>query len=995
MNPMSRMKIAVKLPLIMIAMTLATVLATALFGFREAARDMRGQTVEQLKMLASARADVAEILHDSFVSELRMQAGGQLALGAMRSLQMGYASLTNAPAVLVQTYVTGNPNAESGRERFIGPENGNDFDVAHRRYHGILDDLRNTLQLYDIFLIDVDGNVIYSVYKEADFAQNVLSSPLSDTGLGKVFRAAVTLRPGDDPAEVDFSKYAPSGNRPSAFLGSPVYDETGAMLGVMVYQVSAAAMEQAVSDVQGIGEQGTVYIVGSDQLLRAEARDDIARAVLSQRIDNPAVAGALDGQSATYEYTGSGGYPVMAHSQPVALFGSTWALVAEGARDELLAATATMKRHFLIIAVVTCIVATGFSIVLARSISAPLARVSGAMGHIAEGHYDTHVPETTRGDEIGGMSRQLDAFRNALDEADAIGREAAFKSAGFENASSAMLMVDSDFNVTFLNTAMIKLFDEKAEDFRKLTGGLGARELIGINMDRFHALPDRVRQVVTRPGALPMRTVVKIGTTFFSLMISAVHDRSGKQAGMVIEWKNETKSLRDSTIIAALDTNSVRIEVRQDGRLGWVNSFVCRRTGRKVEELLNLDADSLITLRPNGNERMRKVSDIVRSRETVSCEAVFRLNSLEMRIDATLSPMDDPQGKPAGLVLVGNDVTEERSTLEAANAERARTEREQAQVVESLRQGLTRLSEGDLTTRIETEFAPQYEQLRQDFNGATQRLEAAIGSIAESAGAIRSDTSGISSASQSLSKRTETQAATLEETAAALDNLTGSVRTAAEGATNAALMVRETRSNVETSGGVVHEAVGAMGEIEKFSNEISSISGVIDEIAFQTNLLALNAGVEAARAGEAGRGFAVVASEVRALARRSSDAAREINSLISSSGTQIKRGVTLVSKAGEVLTKMLESVSNISGSVESIAQSATDQSRGLQEINSAVNQLDRVTQQNAAMFEQTTAASLALAEEAEALTRAMSQFTTAQTRATSSQAAAAPMRAAS
>ena len=177
-----------------------------------------------------------------------------------------------------------------------------------------------------------------------------------------------------------------------------------------------------------------------------------------------------------------------------------------------------------------------------------------------------------------------------------------------------------------------------------------------------------------------------------------------------------------------------------------------------------------------------------------------------------------------------------------------------------------------------------------------------------------------------------------------------------------------------------------MSEIEESSKQISKITGVIDDIAFQTNLLALNAGVEAARAGEAGRGFAVVASEVRALAQRSSDAAREINELISASGGQVKRGVDLVDQAGVALVDIVETVSEINAKVSEIAISAREQSSGLAEINEAVNQLDQVTQQNAAMFEQTTAASHALTREAEALTQTMGQFDIGQSAGEANQA---------
>jgi methyl-accepting chemotaxis protein len=334
----------------------------------------------------------------------------------------------------------------------------------------------------------------------------------------------------------------------------------------------------------------------------------------------------------------------------------------------------------------------------------------------------------------------------------------------------------------------------------------------------------------------------------------------------------------------------------------------------------------------------------------------------------------DRTGKVSRFVFIATDVSATQIEIQRAEELRKITEEQQSAVVDGLRVGLTQLSKGDLTFSIEKEFAQEYEQLRSDFNGAIDSLRAAMSSVVDNSDMIRGETNEISKAADDLSRRTETQAATLEETAAALDEMTSSVTSAADGAGMARQMVTEARDNAEASGEVVREAVEAMSEIASSSKQISKITSVIDDIAFQTNLLALNAGVEAARAGDAGRGFAVVATEVRDLAQRSSDAAREINTLISASEGHVKRGVDLVDQTGDALRGIFDRVSEISTQVGEIAVSAEEQSRGLAEINTAVNQLDQVTQQNAAMFEETTAASHALTSEAENLTNTMAQF---------------------
>lgn len=324
--------------------------------------------------------------------------------------------------------------------------------------------------------------------------------------------------------------------------------------------------------------------------------------------------------------------------------------------------------------------------------------------------------------------------------------------------------------------------------------------------------------------------------------------------------------------------------------------------------------------------------------------------------------------------------------LEAAEAARKRAEaevleQERASVVGSVGAGMAALAAGDLTYRMPDDLAPEYRQLRQDFNAALDRMEETISTVAATTGAIGSSAQEMAEASDDLSRRTEQQAAGLEETAAALDEITATVKTTADGARQASATVADARGEAQRSGEVVGRAIQAMGYIEDSSRQIGQIIGVIDEIAFQTNLLALNAGVEAARAGEAGRGFAVVASEVRALAQRSAEAAREIKALISVSSQQVGEGVSLVGETGQALQSIVGKVAEIDSIISAISASANEQAVGLAQVNVAVNQMDQVVQQNAAMVEESTAASHALKGETADLVRLVGTFQTSSSRA--------------
>jgi methyl-accepting chemotaxis protein len=309
-----------------------------------------------------------------------------------------------------------------------------------------------------------------------------------------------------------------------------------------------------------------------------------------------------------------------------------------------------------------------------------------------------------------------------------------------------------------------------------------------------------------------------------------------------------------------------------------------------------------------------------------------------------------------------------------AEGEREENANLQSRIVASLAAGLSELSAGNLSHRIQADFPGEYAKLKIDFNKALASLEETVRAVNAAVDTIGSGTGEIASSALDLSRRTEQQAASLEETAAALNQLTAQVHSSAENASSAASTVNLACDDAEKSGEVVQKAVASMQGIAQSSQEISRIIGVIDEIAFQTNLLALNAGVEAARAGEAGKGFAVVAQEVRELAQRSANAAKEIKTLIHTSTTQVGEGVDLVGRAGDALQKIAVQVMQINGLIRQISSSAAEQATGLKEVNAAVNQMDQVTQQNAAMVEEATAASAALSSEADTLKSLVARF---------------------
>ena len=390
------------------------------------------------------------------------------------------------------------------------------------------------------------------------------------------------------------------------------------------------------------------------------------------------------------------------------------------------------------------------------------------------------------------------------------------------------------------------------------------------------------------------------------------------------------------------------------GMLWTVRRGVIRPLARMTGAMAGL-ADGHLDAEVPGRGRKDEIGEMAQAVE------VFKQNALRAR----------------ALEHEQSHAREQRAAEDAGireRAEHAASTEASTLVVGSIGAGLERLAERDLTYRVTTALPTDYEPLRGNLNSATETMHAAIGEIICSTQSIRISAGEVSQAADDLSRRTEQQAASLEEAAAALDQITATVKQTAGNATAARDAIVTATKNAEHAGAVVTDAVAAMGEIERSSQQIGQIIGVIDEIAFQTSLLALNAGVEAARAGDAGRGFAVVASEVRGLAQRSAEAAKEIKVLVSTSSKHITSGVKLVHETGTELHRIVEQVAGVVDTITQIAAASHEQAGGLAEVNIAVNEMDKVTQQNAAMVEQSTAASRALLGETEKLTRLSGRF---------------------
>ncbi len=633
---------------------------------------------------------------------------------------------------------------------------------------------------------------------------------------------------------------------------------------------------------------------------------------------------------------------------------------------------------------VTLVIGGGFAVGIGNIIGKPVRRIVDATSRLAGGDTNAEIEGDDRKDEVGALARALHTFRTAMIEraADQVTRDVEM-----ETGPVAVL------NVISREQAIIEFKPDGTvitanENFQAALG-YGLNEITGKHHSMF-CDPDYTRTVEYRAfwdklgrgqfDAGKYKRIAKGGNEIWiQASYNPIVDRSGKVVKVVkfaIDITAQEVAAQEARgTIEALGREQAVIEFKPDGTVVTANANFQSALGYSLGEIVGKHHSIFVDPDYTRTSEYRAFWDKL-ARGDFDSGKYKRIGKggREIWIQASYNPIKDLNGRVVKVVKFATDITESEVAARAAEKERAARAEEQALVVRGLAEGLGRLAEGDLVARISNAFPGEYEKLRSDFNDAMGTIQDAMKTIVTNSGGIRTGAGEISQAADDLSRRTEQQAASLEETAAALDEITATVRKTAESAKQAGSVVAATRTDAEASGQVVRETVSAMAEIEKSSKQVTQIIGVIDEIAFQTNLLALNAGVEAARAGEAGRGFAVVASEVRALAQRSSEAAKEIKGLISASSQQVEAGVDLVHATGKSLEKIVGRVAEINALMSEISASAQEQSTALAEVNTAINQMDQVTQQNAAMVEESTAASHTLAKEAEELSKLVANF---------------------
>lgn len=632
-------------------------------------------------------------------------------------------------------------------------------------------------------------------------------------------------------------------------------------------------------------------------------------------------------------------------------------------------------------------------------------------GEITPGPYvfehETRTLVNRAGERVGYVVQWQDVTERRAKEEQAQRLQRAV-----DGAQTAMMTIDRDLVITYINDMTRDIMERNAQDLRSLYPGFDPNKLVGTCIDVFHKNAAHQRRLLENPANLPYETDIHVGPLMFHIRVSAINDLNGNYVGNTLEWADVTelrqRELDVARLQSAIDGANTNLMICDgDLNISYVNPAVIEMLSKRQEALrkvypgLNVNelvGKSIDMFHKNPAHQRALLKDVSR----LPFRSQIKVADLEFEVNATA--ILDHNGNYMGNMVEWRDITEQKDAerqvqrLIDAAIRGDLDQRVNVASYEGFMKGLgvginnlldslvaplrasaaviKSLAEGDLTNSVSGDFKGEFSALQGAVNVSVENLQGMVSKIRETTVNISNAASEIAQGNADLSQRTEEQASSLEETASSMEEMTGTVKQNADNAREANQLAAGAREQAEKGGKVVGQAVSAMSEINAASKKIADIIGVIDEIAFQTNLLALNAAVEAARAGEQGRGFAVVAAEVRNLAQRSAAAAKEIKALIKDSVDKVGEGTKLVDMSGQTLEGIVTSVKKVSDIVAEIAAASQEQSSGIEQVNKAVMQLDEVTQQNGALVEEAAAASEAMDEQAGELRELMTFFKT-------------------
>jgi methyl-accepting chemotaxis protein len=407
----SKMTIGTKLPFVIVLLVATTIITMTLASFFMTRSIIQEGAGNKLEAVANIQARQVEVLLNTIDRDLRIRALAPATAQALVAFTDGFEALEDPTTTLREVYITKNAFPLGEKDLLVKADTGSSYGFIHAIYHPAFDQLQNEMHYYDVFLFDMRGNLVYSVFKKNDFATNMITGEWKETGLAEAFRKGNTALADDRATFIDFAPYKPSNLAPAAFISRPVFSDTGQRLGVLVYQMPIDDLNSAIRNLEGLGETGDGFLVGSDYLMRTDSLMTQENDILSFKVETQAVSTGLKGQAGLHSYIEPSGRKVMGFAAPISFLGTQWVAIVQQDTAVLFGGMAMAIKQQIILSITIFAGALAIAVFLSRSVSRPLQRLTGAVNQVAEGKFEVVIPETARGDEIGELARATEVFR--------------------------------------------------------------------------------------------------------------------------------------------------------------------------------------------------------------------------------------------------------------------------------------------------------------------------------------------------------------------------------------------------------------------------------------------------------------------------------------------------------------------------------------------------------------------------------------------------------
>ena len=827
----------------------------------------------------------------------------------------------NAARYLQYFYMAQNPNPVGQKDRLKFADDGSRYSQFHKKYHPVFDSFLNKFGFYDIFLVDgKTGDIVYTVFKESDFATNLRQGPYSKSNLASDFSIALASNETDYAHLTDFKFYLPSYGAPAAFIASPVYEQ-GQKTGVLVFQIPINKINGILTGKKhwqkdGLGNSGETFLVADDYKMRSASRfliedskkylhdleksgykkhelDQIAAnksPILVQTIKTKATRDVFNGKSGATILSDYRGIDVLNAYKPLNIKDVNWALIAKIDVAEAFAPVYGLRNSLLFWSVIILFAAAGAGFWYSTRLATPIEMITQIAKNAAIGHLEQNIPFDGK-DEIGQLGQAFRDLNQALKE----------KSAALENIAGGNLDIafepSSEFDtlgksVKTMKETLAKLLDQFGKvikeqnagqlDARCETNGFG-----GAYKDMLAGL-NQALQAVTEPFNASIRVIGSYARGEFSERMS--------------QLPGQQKSLSDA--MDAIRENLVN--VIQEG-----------------VEITRQALDGNLTYRGDATPFFGAYKQII--------------EGINATLDATTQPISEAQ------------------------------------------KVLQQAALGDLTASVQGHYKGDHSLIKHALNDTLKSLNETLGQVNGTIQQVSNGARQVSDSSQTVSQGATEQASALQEIAASMTEISSQAKNNADNADQAQIISESTKSAAASGNQQMKMMMEAIEEINASSKDISKIIKTIDEIAFQTNLLALNAAVEAARAGVHGKGFAVVAEEVRNLAQRSAKAAEETTAMIEESVQKATHGLEIAERTDKALNEIVQGIQKSTDIINEITSASKEQVSGIEQTTLALGQIDKVTQSNTASAEETAAASQELSAQSAYLKQLVSKFIVTET----------------